>query len=383
MFSRRMLLSVALVACAVVWMLSPLHSAYKGHASDDDLNALIGAYPSLKETPADSCATCHLSGEVKDPLAGGAARHENHCSYCHAVVNRERRDPKETLNRYGLDYLAAGRSQQAVRAIAARDSDGDGAGNEAELKAGTNPGDAASRPSLAVAPSKTVAAASLRTLSPVIDVPVFVNTTENRKGDAYNDYKGNAIWATLQAIGVSDSATSVDVLSVDGYEFTFTVDELKRTWRQGAPVLGLGQNDLGTCGWVSYPSTRVEAGKPLPSAPVMFAFEENGKPLPKAQFEGATGRLRGQGPVRVVTPQMVPSVPDLPRPLDAACRGKVAPEYRFHEAYDHNGGKSVHAIVAVRILPLPKGTRDIDWQSAAARWMADEQVTFFGALKSR
>ncbi len=379
---RRPFVPAALAACAVVLMLSPLYSAYKGHASDDDINAVLAVYPALKGTPADSCATCHLSGDVKDPASGGRMRHENHCGYCHAVVSREKRDPKATLNRYGLDYMAGGRNAQAVRAVATKDSDRDGFTNDVELKTGTNPGDAASKPSLAVAPSASYTAAAIKALTPVLDLPVFINTTENRKGDAYNDYRGNSLWATLRAVGVSETATAVDILSADGYEQTFTIDELKKSWPQGAPVMGFGQQDLGTCGWVSYTSARLAAGKPLPDVPVMLVFEENGKALQKARLDQATGRLVGQGPVRVVTPQFVISPPDLPRPLDPSCREKVAPEYRFHEEYEHNGGKSVHGIVAVRILPLPKGTRDIDWQSPAARWLDNEDIVFFGALKS-
>jgi hypothetical protein len=375
--------SVPLAACAVVVMLSPLYSAYKGHASDDDINAVLAVYPDLKGTPADSCATCHKSGDVKDPLAGGRLRHENHCGYCHALVNREKRGSKDTLNRYGLEYLAKGRSAQAVRALATIDSDGDGFSNDVELKKGTNPGDAASKPSLPVAPSRSYTAAQIKALTPVVDLPVFINTTENRKGDAYNDYRGNSLWATLQAVDVSETATAVDIVSADGYEQTFTIEEVRKSWPQGVPVMGFGQQDLGTCGWVSYASARLAAGKPLPNVPVMLVFEENGRPLQKARLDAATGRLIGQGPVRVVTPQFAVSPPDLPRPLDPSCREKVAPEYRFHEDYEHNGGKSVHGIVAVRILPLPKGTRDIDWQSAAARWLESEEIVFFGALKAR
>ena len=381
MIVRRALIPVALVACAVAATLSPLYSAYKGHASDDDINAVLAAYPALKGTPADSCATCHLSGDTKDPAAGGRLRHENHCGYCHALVNRDKRDPKDTLNRYGLDYLASGRNEQAVRRLAAKDSDGDGVANEAELTRGTNPGDAASRPSLAVAPSKSLTVAAIKALTPVLDLPVFINTTENRKGDSYNDYRGNSLWATLQAVGVAGNAIAVDMLSADGYEYTFTIEELKKSWPQGIPAMRLGQQDLGSCGWVNYGSSRLEAGKPLPNVPVMLVFEENGKTLQKARLDATTGRLVGPGPIRVITPQFAVSPPDLPSPLDPTCREKVAPEYRFHAEYEHNGGRSSHGIVAVRILPLPKGTRDIDWQSAAARWLDSEEIVFFGALK--
>jgi hypothetical protein len=374
-------LALALAACAVVAMLSPLYSAYKGHADNRDMAAVLSVYPALKGTPADSCATCHVSGVVRDQASSGGMRRDSHCDYCHAVFVRGKGDVRQTLNRFALDYLAAGRSTEAVRALASKDSDGDGFTNEVELQKGTNPGDAASSPSVPPAPSKTYTVAALRGLAPVLDLPVLVNTTKSRSGDAYNDYRGNSLWALLQAVGVSETATSVDILSADGYEYTFTLDELKKSWPQGPPVMELGRQELGACGWVSYASPRLEAGKPLPNAPVMFVFEENGKPLQKARFDEATGRLVGQGPLRVIAPQFKISPPDLPQTADASCSAKVSPAYRFHEDYEHNGGSSSDGIVAVRVTPLPKGTRDIDWQSAAVRSLENEEIVFFGALK--
>jgi len=154
-------------------------------------------------------------------------------------------------------------------------------------------------------------------------------------------------------------------------------------WPQGPPVMGLGGQDLGACGWVTYGSRRLEAGKTLPGVPVMLAFEENGQPFETARFDPATGRLAGKGPVRVIVPQAKVAPPDLPQFADASCPGKVDPAHRFHEEYDHNAGASAYAIVAVRVKPLPDATRDIDWQSAASRALADGAIVFFGALKAR
>jgi hypothetical protein len=85
----------------------------------------------------------------------------------------------------------------------------------------------------------------------------------------------------------------------------------------------------------------------------------------------------------MIVPQAEASPPDLPQTADPACASKVAPANRFHDEYDHNGGKSSFAIIAVRIKPLPKGTRDVDWQTPALRHLANEAVVFFGALKPR
>jgi hypothetical protein len=57
-------------------------------------------------------------------------------------------------------------------------------------------------------------------------------------------------------------------------------------------------------------------------------------------------------------------------------------EYRFNEDYDHNGGRSSFSIIAVRINPLPKGTRDFDWQKIRESLISEEKIVFFGASKT-
>ena len=373
---RRSLPLLALCAAAAVVM--PGYSAYEGHAGDRDIEAVLASYPSLKGAPADSCATCHLSGDVNAPPGSRGLRTTNHCDYCHAVFVRDKHDVRQTLNRYGAAYLAAGRGVSAVRALAAEDSDGDGFSNDVEFRRGTDPGDAASNPAAAVAPSRTYTIADLRGLSPIIEQTVFFDTTKNKSGDAYNEYRGNAAWAVLQAVGMLETATSVDFLSADGYEQTFTVDELRKAWPQAPPVMGLGTRDLGACGWVRYNARGLDAAKPLPAATIMLAFEQNGTALGK---DPQTGRLEGTGPLRLIVPQFQVSPPDLPQTAAPSCGPRVALAYRFHEDYDHNGGKSSFALVAVRLKPLPKGTRDVDWQTPALQYLANGQIVFFGALE--
>ena len=58
-----------------------------------------------------NCATCHPGGDMK------------------------------SLNAYGQAYLDAGRSVEAVTAIDAEDSDGDGVSNAEEIAGGSNPGE--------------------------------------------------------------------------------------------------------------------------------------------------------------------------------------------------------------------------------------------------
>lgn len=61
------------------------------------------------------------------------------CTVCHVEGNFKE------LNSYGKDYKEAGRNEDAAKAIADKDSDGDEVKNADEIKAGTSPGDAASK----------------------------------------------------------------------------------------------------------------------------------------------------------------------------------------------------------------------------------------------
>ena len=114
---------------------------------------------------------------------------------------------------------------------------------------------------------------------------------------------------------------------------------------------------------------------------IILAFEEDGKPFQKAAVDPVSGRINGHGPLRVITPQNPPAGPDLSQRADPACAAKVPPERRFHEEYDHNGGRSPFAIVAVRVKPLPAGSRDVDWASMRDQLQAKDEIVFFGAIK--
>ncbi len=63
------------------------------------------------------------------------------CLICHAKM-----PPTKDQNPYGKDFLSKGRNAAAFKAIESLDSDKDGFSNIAEIKAGTLPGDAASKP---------------------------------------------------------------------------------------------------------------------------------------------------------------------------------------------------------------------------------------------
>ena len=372
---------VFMVLTAALAFLAAGYAAYKGHANDADVEAVLSAYPALKDSATDSCATCHNSGAVADSTGRAGKRHENHCGYCHEVYVQKKRDVRETLNLYGAAYLAAGRGVAAVKKLAAADPDGDGIPSDAEFLKGTNAGDPASNPSASIAPHRVFTAAELRKMAPVMDTPVFLNTSHNRAGDFYNSYRGIAVHDMLRAAGISESAESVDFISLDGYEGSFAVDFLQKAWPQAAPVRGLQKSEANPCGWVNYNVPGLDPARALPDLRVLLAFEENGKKIEAARMNPETGKITGTGPLRLVVPQTRVSPPDVPQYADQACQAKAAPEHRFNASYDHNGGRSSFSIIAIRINPLPEGTRDFEWEKIRRQFVEEEKLVIFGNLK--
>ena len=121
----------------------------------------------------------------------------------------------------------------------------------------------------------------------------------------------------------------------------------------------MGKAELGSCGWVSYNAKGLDPAKPLPDASILLVFEEHGSKIAPATIDPKTGRIAGTGPLRLVVPQFHISPPDLSPTADKSCLYKVAPEYHANDKYDRNGGRSNFSIVAVRVNPLPNGTRDV------------------------
>jgi hypothetical protein len=98
---------VLLMMAAVLWLSTPGQVT----AAGSDLTNAVTQYPELDGTRLDSCDLCHIST-----------------------------DPVE-LNPYGQDYLASGRTMQALVDIEPVDSDGDGVTNDLEIGVLVQPGD--------------------------------------------------------------------------------------------------------------------------------------------------------------------------------------------------------------------------------------------------
>jgi hypothetical protein len=329
----------------------------------------------------DGCDACHVS--IVAPAPG---EKENipvklsSCDSCHLITDYGRK-PGDTTNAYGKEYLKAGRDMSAFAAIADSDSDGDGWSNSDELEAATNPGDPASNPGMKPAPYRVVSLAEMKEKRlPVQDQTIFVNVAKSKDGDSYSDLRGFMLLDVLQYAGMSKNASSVDVISVDGYAATFSVEQLKRSYPQAVPVFGFDKESFGECGWVRYGAKNLKEDVQLPNANVLLTFEINGDEYEPAKIT-EEGKLTGAGPFRVVAPQMKnPGVPDNSSKSTEECVKSTPEIYRYNRGYEKNSDYCVKAVVAIRVNPLPQGSMDIDWPEYAQKAIADKEIVIFGAL---
>ncbi len=359
------------------------YAAYVGHEADRDMKIFLATFPQLKNTQLDNCLLCHRDGEIADTQKPGKTKHVNACDYCHTVFMEKGNSISLTLNNFGRDYLDAGRDAKAFAKIASKDSDGDKISNSKELKSATLPGDEKSKPGLKTAPSVAFTIEKMKKSASVVEQTIFMNSTKSKSGDSYSSYRGVRLIDLLKAAGMAPGTKTVEVISADGYEKTFSVEELKKTYKQGPPYFSLDTTALGDCGWVHYNTAGLTEGKALPDANIILAFEENGAPLSQASLEVQSGKLLGDGPYRLITPQNKIYPPDLPQFADASCPGKVPELHRFHSEYDHNAGNAARSVVAIRINPLPKGTHDIDWAKSGWEAIAHGKIIVYGALKKK
>jgi len=364
---------------------APASKAYVGHEKDADMKAFIAAYPAAAGTRLDDCQTCHRGG----PRGTDAEREFSPCSYCHLLEYPNARYktgvPKsyaETLNPYGADFLKAGRNAAALAAIAAKDSDGDGAPNAAEIAALRYPGDPASRPGQPLAPVVTLGWDAVRKL-PSIKQFMLMNATKERTDD-YVTYAGVKIADLLQAAGVDLSgAAGITVFAPDGYSIDFGLDDIARPFPQGIYYDGPRAMKDPERAFVKYPATLpagVRDGQTIPGAPwLILAYERDGQPLDGSYYEKGTGRLAGEGPFRLVKPQKdLGGDPAKPGRPDRSQKAKAFGDgWDFSPAIEHNAGACVRGACVIRVNPMPSGFEEYDWKNG---WplVRDRKIAIFG-----
>jgi hypothetical protein len=348
--------------------------SYKGHEDDTDADNLVGVYPSIVGTRLDDCQTCH-SGKIEDGKLAGSA-----CDNCHdLVLHGDGQTATQTLNEFGRDYLAAGRSEEALRNIKDRDSDGDGHSNDEELLAQRYPGSERSLPGQAVATLLTVSLDDLRAL-PSRSQFMLINTTQQR-GDDYATYRGVKIRDLLDAQEIDlAGATGITVIAPDGFRKSLPIEYVDRVFPRPPFHAGLDAGSLGPdCGFVTYPEELPEGisdGSPLPGEHrLMLGYERNGVPLDRSHLDVAEGKIVGEGPLRVVVPQQNPGKPDRGSKISPT---DCADGLDFSEDADHNAGSMVRGVIAIRIDPMPAGVEEFDFMNGGWAYIDAGELIIYG-----
>jgi len=384
-----LILSLSVAGCSSAVSDAVLSSrSYKGPASDRDANAFVTAFPATAGTRLDDCQTCHRGGSFTTG-AGQDLRTtpKNACDFCHLIEHPapgfNEPQPKgfaDTLNPFGADYRGAGRTREALAAIAPRDSDGDGATNQAEIADLKYPGDPSSRPGQQAAPLKTFSLADLKGLTEHEQF-LLANATR-QQFDPYVTYKGVKVKDLLAAAGVDTSAAGfqgITVIAPDGYLKDIDREAVTAAYPAGIFFAGLDIVTLGAaCGFVQYPAALppgLTDGQPIPGEPwLLLAYERDGKPLDPSTLDITSGRIEGEGPYRLVVPQRKPSKPDRGSAHATQCNDGN----EFDAAKDHNAGDMVRGVIAIRVNPLPTGMEDFDYRNGGWAYVENQSIVVYG-----
>lgn len=74
-------------------------------------------------------------------------------------------------------------------------------------------------------------------------------------------------------------------------------------------------------------------------------------------LDPVSGRIEGEGPLRIVVPQVTPGAPDRGSSYSPSNCGDG---FDYDQTKDHNAGSMVRAVVALRINPMPARVEEFD-----------------------
>lgn len=356
------------------------------HAGEIDSPNFLAAYPTLAGGKLDNCALCHTGGDMP---RGGGTMAVGSCQWCHYSYGYDGSgDIADTLNGYGAAYSNAGRNQQAILNIENLDSDGDGYTNAEEIEAGSFPGNSQDDPTKRPAPARIFCLNELRAMARRTQ---FMLMNTHKSGDFYAEYAGVPVEALLEQAGMLDSATGITVFSPDGYSQTHPLDgqgepNVLYPVRTAYPQATYYYDDEAdstlhpTTGWCDYsaPSAQgrshgddivVDGGLKL-----LLAYERDGQPLDPGVLT-ASNKLDGEGPFRIVPPQVEVGPPD-----NHSTRMDQNVIWPFTDPWDHNAGFSTRTVTIIRVEPLPAGTTDVDLLEAGWAYADSGKVLVYGAI---
>jgi len=366
------------------------------HLEENDTPKFLEVYPDRADTKLNDCALCHAGNTYT--TKSGAVVTESVCQYCHATYGYDGSgDITKTLNPYGADYLASGRSVAAFAAIESRDSDNDTYSNRAEIDAARYPGDSLDTPAKVAAPHIILSLDELESLLSPHEQFMLMNTSRGGETgyDYYAAYTGFVMEELLDVAGWQDVSTGVTVTAPDGYSYTYDrTSDGSNYFIEGtfpdAQYYYDPAADASSGGWVDYSAPgctgrtdgqviSVDGGLKL-----ILAYKVNGAYLDTA-YQDEQNKLVGEGPFRAVPPQWMPGYPD--RQATSATPDAEPWPYDKSEQYtDHNAGFSARAVAAIRVDPLPDGTTEYDWRNSQtdAGWglLEEGKIVIYGNLKN-
>ena len=375
--------SLVFVLLVIFGFVMPVYGAYH-HEGETDSPNFVTAYPEHEGTKLDSCALCHAGGEYeKKP---GKFVTVGSCQWCHMTYGYDGSgNIEETLNPFGQDYRSTGRNSSAFVSIEGDDSDGDGHTNREEIDALSYPGDPEDDPTKVPAPRVTYTMNELQSIAPHTQ---FLLMNTSRSGDFYAEYQGVTFLDLLNDAGmITETTEAVTAYAPDGFSYTYELKPggeyyyIDGTYPQAQYYYDT-QADEANGGWCDYsaPSaTGRNHGNMITVAgglKLLLAYKRDGAEL-EAGYLDEENRLEGEGPLRAVPPQMVPSPPDQSSTSDN--QNVIWP---YTDEWDHNGGSSARTVVAIRVEPLPEGTTDFNWNEGGWDFVDEGEVLIYGNLAS-
>ena len=377
---------VSALTLLVILIGSSVFAAYH-HEGEEDAAKFLAVYPDKAGTKLDHCALCHSGGQYeKKP---GVWVSLGSCQWCHYSYGYDGSgNIGDTMNPYGLDYFASGRSTAAITAIQGDDSDGDGYTNIEEITADRFPGDPNDDPSKIIAPSRVYTKAQLEAMTPHTQ---FMLMNSSRQTDDYVEYTGVPVEDLLQDAGILDSATGIVVYAPDGWSNYHPLEEDPEPelyhvngiypaaayhYHQEADI-ALNPVD----GWCDYSAPSCVGrtdGDPIAvpgGLKMILAYKRDGMYLDPGILN-QDNKLDGEGPFRLVPPQKNSGPPD--QASDALNQGVVWP---YDEDADHNKGAASRTATIIKVEPLPEGTTDIDILEAGWNYVDQEKIVIYGAIE--
>ena len=371
---RRNLIMTAAMVIVLLSIGTTAFTAYH-HMGEDDSGIFLSIYPDKAGTKLDSCSLCH---------SGSPDKKMGSCQWCHDTYGYDASgNIDDTLNPYGMAYKTNGRNANAVTAIDALDSDGDGYSNKVEIAAIRYPGDPNDDPTRVPAPYQVY---SREELEQMPQHTQFLLMNASKSTDNYAEYTGVTLENLIQG-SMLNSATGIKVFSPDGFSGTHPFDPDPKLYH----VFGIypeasfyydaiADISLNPDGWCDYSAPSVEGrndGDPIinpDGLKMILAIKRDGQSLDPGVLNDQN-KLDGEGPFRAVPPQKVPGPPD-----QRSTGSNPSLPWPYDKNADHNAGSSTRSVTIIKVEPLPEGTTDIDTLEAGWKYIDEEKIVVYGAI---